>query len=125
MPDGPESALPPVGARVLAFVAILVGGACGALIGVGVVNAQCEGDCTTPSSVGGLLGAVVGALGVAVVAVLALRAMGEWRTIEHGRAAQREYVQQAEDARGISLLGRLRGDDEPAPPELEDPNRRL
>lgn len=123
MPDGPESALPPVGARVLAFVSILVGGACGALIGVGVVNVQCDGDCTTPSSLGGLIGALVGALGVAVVAVLALRAMGEWRTIEHGQAAQREYVQQAEDARGISLLGRIRGDDdEPPPPELEDPN---
>jgi hypothetical protein len=31
----------------------------------------------------GLGGAVVGALGVAVVATLALRAMGEWRTIQH------------------------------------------
>lgn len=115
--EGPESALPPVGARALAFVAILVGGACGGLIGVGVVNVQCSGDCTTPSAFGALTGAVVGALGVAVVAVLALRAMGEWRTIEHGRAAQREYVQQAEDARGVSLLGRIRGDDRP--PELE------
>lgn len=126
-PSGPDSALPPVGARVLAFVAIVVGGACGGLIGVGVVNVQCPGDCTTPSAIGAVLGAVVGALGVAVVAVLALRAMGEWRTIEHGRAARREYLQQAEDARGVSLLGRIRGDDRPAveapdadpPPELE------
>jgi hypothetical protein len=31
----------------------------------------------------GLGGAIVGALGVAVVATLALRAMGEWRTIQH------------------------------------------
>jgi hypothetical protein len=30
-----------------------------------------------------VFGAVVGAGGVAVVAVLALRAMGEWRTIQH------------------------------------------
>ena len=116
-PVGPASALPPVGARVLAFVAILVGGACGGLIGAGVVNLQCSGDCTTPSSIGALTGAIVGALGVAVVAVLALRAMGEWRTIEHGQAADRPYIQQAEDARGVSLLGRLRGDDRPA---LED-----
>lgn len=120
-PTGPASALPPVGARVLAFVAILAGGACGGLIGVGVTNVQCAGDCTTPSAIGGLVGAVVGALGVAVVAVLALRAMGEWRTIEHGKAADREYIQQAEDARGVSLLGRLRGDDRPA---LDEPDER-
>ena len=120
-PVGPASALPPVGARVLAFVAILVGGACGALIGAGVVNLQCSGDCTTPSSFGGLTGAVVGALGVAVVAVLALRAMGEWRTIEHGKAADRPYLQQAEDARGVSLLGKLRGDDRPALDEPDAP----
>jgi hypothetical protein len=123
-PDGPVSALPPVGARVLAFVAILVGGACGGLIGAGVVDVQCTGDCTTPASVGALTGAITGALGVAVVAVLALRAMGEWRTIEHGKAADRPYVLQAEDARGVSLLGKIRGDDlpaiepEPPPPEL-------
>jgi hypothetical protein len=84
------------------------------------VNVQCTGDCTTSSALGGLTGAVVGALGVAVVAVLALRAMGEWRTIEHGHAAQRPYVQQAEDARGVSLLGRIRGDDRP--PALDEPD---
>jgi hypothetical protein len=120
-----------VAARVAAFVAILVGGACGGLIGAGVVDVQCTGDCSTPSSVGALVGAVTGALGVAVVAVLALRAMGEWRTIEHGQAADRPFIHQAEDARGVSLLGRLRGDDRPAleepdepAGELEDPNWR-
>ncbi len=120
MTDGPESALPPVGARVLAFVGILVGGGCGFVIGMGVVDVQCAGDCSTPAAAGGVVGAVVGALGVAVVAVLALRAMGEWRTIEHGQAARREFVNQAEDARGVSLLGRIRGDDRPA--ELEAPD---
>lgn len=103
---GPESALPPVGARVLAFLSILVGGVCGGLVGVGVVNVSCAGDCTTPAALGGLVGAVVGALGCAVVAVLALRAMGEWRTIEHGQAAQRDYVMQAEDGRGPRMLPR-------------------
>ena len=82
------------------------------------IAAMCEGDCTVPSTVGGATGGIVGALGVAVVAVLALRAMGEWRTITHGQAARREYVMQAEDARGVSLLGRLRGDDRPPTPEL-------
>lgn len=106
-------------ARVLAFAGIVVGGACGFVIGTGVVDVQCAGDCSTPASIGGAVGGVLGALGVAVVAVLALRAMGEWRTIEHGQAAVREYVNQAEDARGVSLLGRLRGDDRPAPPAIE------
>jgi hypothetical protein len=117
--------LPPVGARVLAFVSILVGGLCGGLIGVGVVNLQCTADCTTPSAVGGLVGAVVGAMGVAVVAVLALRAMGEWRTIEHGRSVDRPYVFQAEDSRGPSLMDRVLGeprDAEQPAGELEPPD---
>ncbi len=90
-------------ARVLAFVAILLGGLCGGVIGAPVVDVQCTGDCDQPAAVGGLLGAVTGASGVAVVSVLALRAMGEWRTIEHGRAAQREYEMRAEDGRSPRL----------------------
>jgi hypothetical protein len=96
---GPESALPPVAARVLAFVAILVGGLCGGIIGAAVVDVQCAGDCTTEASIGGLVSALLGALGVAVVAVLALRAMGEWRTIQHGQASDRAYVFHAEPGR--------------------------
>jgi hypothetical protein len=102
-PTGPASALPPVLARVLAFGAILVGGVCGGIIGAAVVDVQCSGDCSDAAAVGGLVGAVVGAAGVAVVAVLALRAMGEWRTIEHGRAAEREYELRAEDGRSPRL----------------------
>lgn len=100
---GPASALPPVAARLLAFVAILVGGACGGVIGAAITDLQCTGDCTNPSALGGVVGAVVGALGVAVVAVLGLRAMGEWRTIEHGQAAAREYEMRAEDGRSPRL----------------------
>ena len=77
------TALPSPLARALAFVAILIGGGCGGLIGYAVVDLQCTGDCTTAAGVSGLIGAVTGAAGVAVVAVLALRAMGEWRTIQH------------------------------------------
>ena len=91
--------MPPVAARVLAFVAILVGGLCGGIIGAAVVDVQCSGDCTTEASIGGLVGALIGALGVAVVAVLALRAMGEWRTVQHGQAADREYLFHAEPGR--------------------------
>jgi hypothetical protein len=72
------SSLPPTGARVLAFVAILVGGLCGGLIGYGFADLQCSGDCGLLTAAAGVLGAVIGAVGVGVVAVLALRAMGEW-----------------------------------------------
>ena len=83
--DYAPSALPSPAARVLAFVAILVGGLCGGLIGWAFVDLQCEGDCGVAAGLTGLAGAVIGAGGVAVVAVLALRAMGEWRTIEHNQ----------------------------------------
>jgi hypothetical protein len=66
---------------VLAFVAIVVAGLAGGLIGSAFVNIQCQGDCTTPSGIGGLIGAVFFAAGVAVISVLVLRAMGEWRGI--------------------------------------------
>ena len=83
LPPPPDSdyaptALPSTGARVLAFAAILVGGLCGGLIGYAFIDLQCSGDCATLAGAFGLLGAVLGAVGVGVVAVLALRAMGEW-----------------------------------------------
>jgi uncharacterized membrane protein YuzA (DUF378 family) len=76
------SALPSTTARVLAFVAILVGGLCGGLIGWAFVDLTSD-DPGVLAGLAGLAGAVIGALGVAVVATLALRAMGEWRTIQH------------------------------------------
>lgn len=76
------SALPSVRARALAFAAILLGGACGGLIGYAFVAVQCRGACTNAAGVGLVTGAVLIAAGVAVVAVLSLRAMGEWRRIE-------------------------------------------
>lgn len=81
------SALPSTGARAAAFVAILVAGAAGGLIGYAFVDVQCAGPCTTASGVGGIFGAVLAAGGVAIVSVLALRAMGEWRTIREAEAA--------------------------------------
>jgi hypothetical protein len=76
---GPQSELPSVTARVLAFLAIFVGAAAGGLIGyafgdLGGFEGAGKGAVT-------LLAALVGAGGVAVVAVLTLRALGEWRTI--------------------------------------------
>ena len=76
--DYAPTALPSTGARVLAFVAILVGGLCGGLIGYGFADLQCTGDCTSLAGAAGLLGAAIGAIGVGIVAILALRAMGEW-----------------------------------------------
>ena len=82
----PLSALPSVQARVLAFAAIIVAGVCGALIGWSFVDLQCHGNCTVSDGTGSVVGAIIAASGVAVVAVLVLRAMGEWKTIKEERA---------------------------------------
>lgn len=88
-PTTPEAALPPRGARALAFVAILVAGLCGGLIGWAVTDIQIDSDNSPLPVIGGIFGAVVAAGGVAVVAVLTLRAMTEWRSIdERQRAAE-------------------------------------
>lgn len=83
-PAPPESlsALPSRVARALAFVSILVGGAAGGLIGYALVDVQCTGDCSTATALGGAAGAIVAAAGTAVVSVLVLRAMGEWRELQ-------------------------------------------
>ena len=85
--DRPLSALPSVQARVLAFAAIVIAGVVGGLIGYGFVDLQCDGDCATPNGLGALIGGVFFAGGVAVVAVLTLRAMGEWRRISEEQDA--------------------------------------
>lgn len=85
MPDSPDprrSALPSVRARALAFSAIAVAGACGGLIGWAFVNLQCEGSCEVPKAIGAVTGSLITSVGVAVVAVLGLRAMGEWRKLQ-------------------------------------------
>jgi hypothetical protein len=82
VPSRNVSALPSVRARALAFLAILVSGAIGALIGYGFVDIQCHGDCAAPDGIGAVVGGLMAAGGVAVVAVLSLRAMGNWRRIQ-------------------------------------------
>ncbi len=81
MADDPESALPSVFARVLAFGSILVGGVAGGLIGYAFADIGAFG--TTMVGLLTFVGAVVGAGGVAVVAVLTQRALGEWHTIRN------------------------------------------
>jgi hypothetical protein len=81
------TALPSVRARVLAFGAIVIAGGCGALIGSAFVSIQCRGNCATPTGLGAVAGGAFAAAGVAVVAILTLRAMGEWRRIADERLA--------------------------------------
>lgn len=78
----PLSALPAPTARLAAFVAILLGGLAGGLIGYTLVKLQCHGTCAAQRGIGSLVGAIVAALGMSVVAVLVLRALGEWKEIE-------------------------------------------
>jgi hypothetical protein len=66
-------------AYFVAFLAVVVGGLSGAAIGYGLIAIDCEEDCGTAQGVAGLIGGLVGAAGVAVVAVLVLRALAEWR----------------------------------------------
>jgi hypothetical protein len=74
-------------ARALTVSSVLVAGACGGLIGWAVVDLQCEGDCVVQTGLGGLVGAVLAAAGTALICVLAIQAMAEWRAQEGRRRA--------------------------------------
>ena len=77
----------PRSAYLVAFLAVVVGGLAGAAIGYGLVAIDCDAggrgeggsNCGTAQGVAGLIGGLAGAGGVAVVAVLVLRAVAEWR----------------------------------------------
>ena len=92
--DGPaptDTAAPPPAARFAAFAAIVVAGRVRRAHRLRGDDKSCAGDCQTAAGGVGLLAAVGAAIGVAVVAVLVLRAMGEWRaTPEEVRRAARE-----------------------------------
>jgi uncharacterized protein (DUF2062 family) len=83
------SALPSPGARAAAFIAILVSGAAGGLIGYTLVRLQCEGNCGLPLGIGTLVGALCAAGGMGIVAILVLRALGEWREVERREQSAR------------------------------------
>lgn len=80
-----QTAAPPLLARLLAVVAIVVAGLCGGLIGYAFMDLQCDDGCTTWAGFVGFASAVGAAAGVAVVAVLTLRAMSEWEATETAR----------------------------------------
>ena len=67
------------GVLIDAFLAIVLAGLSGAAIGYGLVGVGCTADCSTVSGVGALVGGLLAAGGVAIVAVLLLRSMAEWR----------------------------------------------
>jgi hypothetical protein len=79
VPGDRVSAIPSVKARAVAFVTIVISGLLGAVIGAGFAGIGCTGSCVNQQGVGALFGAAAGAGGISVVAVLALRAMAEWR----------------------------------------------
>jgi putative effector of murein hydrolase len=78
MNDRPLSALPSRTARIVAFISVLVSGLAGGAIGYALVDVQCTGECAAPTGLGMLIGSASFAAGMSVVAVLGLRAMGEW-----------------------------------------------
>ena len=73
----PLSALPSRAARVFAFAAIVLAGATGGVIGWAFITLQGGGELA--ASIGAAVMAILAALGTAVLSVLVLRAMGEWR----------------------------------------------
>ncbi len=95
----PLSALPSPAARALAFAAILAGGFAGGLIGYTLVRLQCHGPCALQRGIGSFVGAVAAAAGMSVVAVLVLRALGEWRQIDDRRTAEAAVRRANEAAR--------------------------
>jgi hypothetical protein len=74
--DTPPPMLPSRTAYLLAFGAVVLAGFFGAVIGYGVTDIGSTSNVAV--FVGTLVGAVIGAVGVGVVAVLVLRAMAEW-----------------------------------------------
>ena len=86
-PPSATTAALPLFARVFAVVAIVIAGLCGGLIGYAVMDLQCDDGCTTWAGLVGVGGAALAAGGVAIVAVLTLRAMSECEATEAQRAA--------------------------------------
>jgi hypothetical protein len=66
-------------AFLLAYGAVILGGLLGAALGYGITDTGCHGNCGSSTAIGTIIGALIGAIGTGIVAVLALRAMAEWR----------------------------------------------
>jgi hypothetical protein len=66
-------------AFLLAFASVIVAGVFGGVIGYGLADIDCTRSCSGSRLLATVIGAVLGAAGVGIVAVLVLRAMSEWR----------------------------------------------
>jgi TRAP-type C4-dicarboxylate transport system permease small subunit len=75
----PPPTLPRRGPLLLAFLGVVLAGTFGAFIGYGLADLSSTTHATTTNLLGALIGAVICAGGVGVVAVLTLRAMAEWK----------------------------------------------
>ena len=60
-------------------------GIAGALIGSAMIDLQCSGNCDVPIGIGLLIGALIGSIGMSIITVLVLRAVGEWRELADGQ----------------------------------------
>jgi hypothetical protein len=91
LPDSFEipSALPSVAARVFAFSAILAGSLCGGLMGFALGRLQWGNSGNLWVFLVACLGSVITSVGVAIVAVLVLRAMSEWNDVASAKARRK------------------------------------
>jgi hypothetical protein len=71
--------MPSRAAFFLAFSSVVVAGLFGGIIGYGLADVGCTGDCQGEKLIGTLLGSTLAAAGIGIVAVLVLRAMSEWK----------------------------------------------
>jgi len=78
MDDAPPPRTSP-GLFLAAFVAVVLAGVFGAVIGAGLVRVGCTGSCHTAQGVATVVGGLLGAGGVGIVVVLVLRARAEWK----------------------------------------------
>jgi hypothetical protein len=74
--DAAPPMLPSRAAFILAFSAVVIAGLLGGIIGFGVADVGSDSDAAR--LVGTFVGAMIGAAGVGIVAVLVLRALSEW-----------------------------------------------
>jgi hypothetical protein len=76
-------------AFLTAFMSVVVAGFFGGVIGYGLADIDCTRSCDGSRLLSTVIGAVVAAGGVGVVAVLVLRAMAEWRRGKSGGPTRR------------------------------------
>src|SRR5262249_15402158 len=83
VPDAPPT-LPSRTAFLLAFLSVVVAGCFGVIIRYGLADISADGGSGAQAVLGALVGAVLAAGGVGIVAVLVLRAQAEWNKTAPG-----------------------------------------